>query len=363
MRREFLCAALIVAVALFGGCGGSQNAAGTTTSKTADDPPPSAAEETIALYAGEPSPTFPRPLRVCLDGEMSAANIAIYTASKKGYFADVGLTVDTGVPVLPRRPVPYVSVYTNDIAVTQQPQVALGKERGAPIVAVGSLISQPTAAMIWLRKSGIRGIADLRNKTIAVPGIPYQEGMLESILERSGVEPGDVRLKRVGYRLAPALLEGEADAIFGGSWNIEGVALRERGAKPVIRRVQELGVPSYDEDVIITRADRAAREPQVVRKFMSALRRGVAAVRRNPAFALKLIESSPHEFETSKKEKYAQLAATLPLLSATGRLERDQADQLLTWMHKQGIIRREPPFSQLFTNQYLAHDQPRAAGG
>ena len=363
MRREFFSTALIVAGVLISGCGGSQDVAGTTMLTTAEDPAPSAAENTKTLYAGEPSSSYPRPLRVCLDGEMTAANIAIYTASKKGYFADVGLTVDTGIPVLPRRPVPYVSVYTNDIAVTQQPQVALGKEKGAPIVAVGSLISQPTAAMIWLKRSGIRRIADLRNKTIAVPGIPYQEGMLETILERSGIDPGDVRVKRVGYRLAPALLEGEADAIFGGSWNIEGIALRERGEKPVIKRVQELGVPSYDEDVIITRADRAAREPRVVRKFMSALARGVAAVRRNPEFALKLIESSPHEFETSKKEQYAQVRATLPLLSSTGRLDPDQTGKLLTWMHKQGMIQREPPFSQLFTNQYLTHDQPRSAGG
>jgi putative hydroxymethylpyrimidine transport system substrate-binding protein len=352
MRREILCATLIVAVAVFGGCGGSQDAAGTPKSTSAEDPL-SAAEETMALYAGEPSPTFSRPLSVCLDGEMSAANIAIYTASKKGYFADVGLTVNAGIPIFPRRPVPYISVYTSDIAVTQQPQAALGKEKGAPIVAVGSLVSQPTAAMIWLKRSGIRGIADLRNKTIAVPGIPYQEGMLESILERSGLDMGDVRVKRVGYRLAPALLEGEADAIFGGSWNIEGAALRERGAKPVIKRVQELGVPSYAEDVIITRADRAAREPEVIRKFMSALARGVAAVRRNPGFAVKLLESSPHEFETSEKEKYAQVRATLPLLSPTGHFDPNRTRRLLGWMHGQGMIRQEPSSSQLFTNKYV----------
>ncbi len=239
-------------------------------------------------------------------------------AVEKGFFADAGLSVYPGIPVRPRRPVRYVAAYTDDIALTQQPQVALAKENGAPIVAVGSLISQPTAAMIWLKKSGIRGIADLRNKTVAVPGIPYQEKMLESILEKAGVKPDDVEVKHVGYRLMPALLEGKADAIFGGSWNIEGAALRERGVKPVIKRVQELGVPTYDELVVITRADRAAREPRVIRKFMSALNRGVAAVKRNPEIALKLIESGPREFEISKRETNAQVRATLPLLSPTG---------------------------------------------
>ena len=45
----------------------------------------------------------------------------------------------------------------DDFGVTQQPQVALARKTGHPIVAVGSLISQPTAAMIWLKGSKIRG--------------------------------------------------------------------------------------------------------------------------------------------------------------------------------------------------------------
>jgi putative hydroxymethylpyrimidine transport system substrate-binding protein len=346
VRREFSCAALIVAAALLGGCGGDQEDAGTTTSTTAKESRPS--------YAGEPSPTFPRELHLSLDGQMGPADVAIQMAVTKGYFADVGLTVFTGIPVRPRRPVRYVAAYTDDIAVAQQPQVALAKDHGAPIVAVGSLVSQPTAALIWLKGSGIRSVADLKGKTIAAPGIPYQDEMLESILERAGVNPDDVEVKHVGYNLMPALLHGKADAIFGASWNAEGVTLRQRGMQPVIKRVQELGVPSYDETMIVTRADRAAREPQVVRKFMAALERGVAAVRNNPRLAAKVLESSPHEFRTSRGEMEAQVRATLPLLSQTGSIDSGQAAKLLTWMHEEGMIQRQPPVSELFTDEYLS---------
>lgn len=301
---------LIVAGVLLGGCGGGSDVPDTTTPTTARDQRPT--------FAGEPSPSFAQPLKVSLDGQMNAANVAVLMAVEKGYFADVGLTVYPGTPVAPRRPVRYIAAYTDDIALTQQPQVAMAKKKGAPIVTIGRLISEPTASMIWLKKSNIKGIADLRGKTIAVPGIPYQEELLESILERAGLEPGDVEVKQAGYRLLPALLSGKADAIFGGSWNIEGVALRERGLQPVIERVQDLGVPDYDELVVITRADRAAREPQVVRKFMVALNRGVAAVKRYPRLAAKLIQSSPHEYEIEKRETMAQVRATAPLLSSTG---------------------------------------------
>jgi putative hydroxymethylpyrimidine transport system substrate-binding protein len=346
MKQRFLCAALIVAVALLCGCGGGEDAVGTKVATTARKTRPS--------FAGEPSPSFPRQLHVSLDGQMTAGDIAILMAVKEGYFADVGLTVFTGIPVAPRRPVSYVAAYTDDIAVTQLPQVALAKDHGAPIVAVGNLISQPTAAMIWLKESGIRGIADLRNKTIAVPGIPYQEEMLRFVLERAGVEPDEVEVKQFGYRVLPALLKGKADAIFGGSWNVEGAALEARGAQPVIKRVQELGVPGYDELVVITRADRASREPQVVRKFMSALARGVEAVKRHPRLAATLIESSPHEFVPSRRETSAQVRATLPLLSSAGYIDPDQAGRLLNWMQDEEMIGKQPPLSELFTNRYLS---------
>lgn len=337
---------LIVAVALLGGCGGAGNGGSSTTPTDAPAPRPS--------YAGVPSPTFPRELHVSFDGQTTAAEIAIQMAVTKGFFADVGLTVFTGIPVIPRRPVRYVSAYTSDLAVTQQPQVAMAKEHGAPIVAVGSLVSKPTAAMIWLKDSGIREIADLRNKTIATPGIPYQEAMLDSILEKAGIEPDEVEVKTAAYRLLPVLLNGKADAIFGGSWNVEGAALREQGKKPVITRVQDLGVPSYDEVVVITRADRAAREPGVVRGFMSALRRGVAAVKRHPKLAVKLLESSPHEFDFNLRETSAQVRATAPLLSTSGRFAPDQAENLLAWMQTEGMIEDQPPVGQLFTNKYLS---------
>lgn len=310
MRRESICLALIVTAALLGGCGSERETVDATTTTATSKARPS--------FAGKPSPTFPRELHLSMDGQMNAADIAVLMAVKKGYFDDVGLTVYTGIPVFPRRPVRYVAAYTDDIALAQQPQVAMAKAQGAPIVSIGKLIREPTDALIWLKGSGVEDVADLEGKTIAVPGIPYQEELLESILERAGVAPGEVEVKPVGYKLLPTLIGGRADAIFGGSWNIEGVALRERGLEPVIKRVKQLGGPDYSELVVVTRADRAAREPEIPRKFMAALKRGVAAVARYPRLAAELIESSPHEYAIHQRETLAQVRATVPLLSPAG---------------------------------------------
>lgn len=329
MRQAWVPTALIAAAALLTGCGGGQ------------------ATETAA-------PAHPplRDVNVSLDKPVNAANVAIEVGIRRGFFAEVGLNVLAGSPFLPDRPLHYVTGSTDDLALTQQPQVVLAGGNGAHVVAVGSLVSQPTAAMIWLRRSKIRDISDLAGKTIAVPGIPSQERLLDTVLARAGLSREDVEVKRVAYDLVPDLVAERADAIFGGSWNIEGIELRERGEKPVIRRVQELGVPSYDELVVIAGSDRAAREPRMIRDFMSALTRAVAAMKEDPQAAIKLVEASNRSISHPGLE--AQIKATIPLMSTTGHIESGQANGLMAWMHEEGMIGRKPSFSDFFTNEYLS---------
>lgn len=291
---------------------------------------------------------------VTLDGRVGPANAGMRLAEERGYFDDPAIDIWSGSPAGPARPVTYVDLGNNEFGVTQLPQLVLAREKGMPLVAIGSLISQPTAAMIWLKKSKIDGISDLEGRTIAIPGISFQEALLDSVLARVGLTLDDVKLKRVGYGLVSALLDGNADAIFGGSWNIEGAALEAQGAEPVVKRVQDLGVPDYEELVVIVRRDFATEEPQLMRDFMSAVGRGVAVEVQDPEAALELIEeSSESSPESSRQETRAGVEATIPLLSKTGYMDPNQAEELIAWMHDQGLIRREPRVSELLTNEYL----------
>jgi len=311
-----------------------------------------------AVTESKPSPYPCTPpgkrLNMTLDGRVGAENVGILMAKKRGFFADAGIRIWIGSPGRPNSPVGYVASGL-DLGVAQMPQVAISKARGMQIIAVGSVISRPTASMIWLRGSKIRGIADLAGKTIAVPGAIFQIAILKTVLARAGLTLKDVKVKRIGYELVPALLEGRADAIFGVSSNIEGVDLRLRGAKPVITRVQDLGVPDYEELVLIARTKCASKYPQVIRKFLAAVARGTEAAERDPESAASLIEESVESNpESSPKQVEAEVRATLPLLSRRGYMDPSKASELNTWMYEQGLIHQEPPVSGMLSNDYLA---------
>lgn len=320
----------------------------------------SQAADTTAQTTAAPPEEEPE-VHVSLDGYKGPENIGVVLAAERGYFKDAGLSIGVYPPLNPVRPVRYVVEGTDELAVAQEPQVALAREKGAPLVVVGSVLPHSTAAMIWLRKSHIRSIADLKGRTIAIPGLPFQRVFLQRILAKAGLTLADVKVKRVDYHLVSALADGAADAIFGGSWNLEGATLKARGLDPVIRRVQSLGVPDYDELVVIARTDFATQHPRFMRGFMVAVRKGVAAAVEDPEAAVKtLLEETEGNPGRSRKVVEAEAEATLPLLSRTGYLSPKRAGRLLAWMHRRGLIRRRLTARVLLTNRFLAAS--RAAG-
>jgi len=293
-------------------------------------------------------------LRVSLNSRVGPDNVAAWVARRRGFFSDAGVQTRVLSPIVPNRPVRYLTLRVDDVAFAQAPQAVIAKTAGAPLVVLGSVISQSTAAMIWLKSSGIESVADLEGKTIAYPGVPFQEALLKTILARVGLSLTDVKLEAVGYRLVPTLLSGEADAIFGGSWNIEGKTLEVRGADPVVKRVGTLGVPGYQELVVVAQRNCAARYPRVYRDFMAALTRAVVAIRRNPGLATRQIrEIGERNPELKPPEIKAQVSATLPLLARNPRLDLGQAAQLTKWMDQNGLIEGESSTSGLFNNAYL----------
>jgi len=326
--------ALLVAAALLAGCGGDGS-----TSTTAE---------------GLGLPPEPQAIEVSLNGYEGPEHAGFLMARENGYFEDVGLQVTTGSPANPSRPVRYVLSETSDLGVSHMPQVAISVAQGKPIVAVGSVISQPTGTMIWLQGSGIEAISDLKGKTVAIPGLPFQKELLRAVLARAGLKLGDVNLKLVSYKSVPVLASGKADAIFGGSANVEGAELRAHGLKPVVTPVQDLGIPPYDELVLFAARDRVAKEPQLIRDVLAALSLGTAAALKNPRRAVEVVENGvePNPDSTRKGMRLG-VEATLPLLSESGEMDPAQARRLIDWMHSEGMIRKKIPVSLLLTNEYL----------
>jgi len=296
-------------------------------------------------------------LTLTLDFYPNPDHAGIYMAQKLGYFKEAGLDVEIQTPSDPSAPLKLLATGQTDLAISYEPEVVLAREQGLGVKAVAALVNRPLTSLIWLKKSGIDGVAGLRGKTVATAGIPYQDAYLKTILSRAKLQPSDVNAVNVGFGLLPALLSDKAQAMLGGFSNVEGVDLRLRGKDPVVTPVDKLGVPTYDE-LVLTASDRQLEDdPQAIRLFIAALERGTVAAAKDPEATAKALEEANADLDP--KLTRAELAATLPLLNPPrgnrpyGYMDPALWTEFSGWMRDNELIEGLPASSELLSNSYL----------
>jgi putative hydroxymethylpyrimidine transport system substrate-binding protein len=306
-----------------------------------------------------------RPFSLTLDFYPNPDHAGIYMAQKLGYFEEAGLEVAIDAPSDPAAPIKLVAAGQTDLAISYEPEVALAKEKGLDVVAIGALVNRPLTSMIWLRKSEVKGVGSLKGKTIATAGIPYQDAFLKTILARAKLTPEDVKTVNVGFGLLPALISGSAEAMLGGYGNVEGVDLRQRGKAPVVTPVDKLGVPTYDELVLVARRASLEEEPEDFRLFIAALERGTRAAVEDPKAATGAVLEANHDLEP--KLTAAEVKATLPLLAPPpasskgnpyGYMDPAEWAEFAGWMRDNGLISSMLGADALLSNDYLSGEIP-----
>ena len=222
-------------------------------------------------------------LTLMLDYFPNADHAGIYLADAAGDFDRAGLDVDIKPPPDPSAPLKLLQAGKIDLAISYEPELLLARDQGADLIAVAALVQEPLTSLMSLGKDAIARPEDLRGKKVGTAGIPYQSAYLRSILDEAGVDPGTVEEVNVGFNLTPAMASGKVDATLGAFWNYEGVDLERRKKDPRILRVDDLGVPTYNELIVVARApDLKGGSAPKVRRFLQALSAGHERLRDDP---------------------------------------------------------------------------------
>jgi putative hydroxymethylpyrimidine transport system substrate-binding protein len=301
----------------------------------------------------------PTKLDLALDFYVNPDHAGIYMALERGYFTRAGLDVQPRVPSDPSAPIREVAAGRAEIAITYEPEVMLAAEQDLDVVAIAALVDQPLTSLISLPAGGIEDAADLRGKTVATAGIPYQSDYLETIAAGAGLAPDQVSEVNVGFNLLPALLGEQADAILGGFRNVEGVDLTLRGEDPRIVPVDQLGVPTYDELVLVARRSEVDEQEEELRLFVSALAKGTADAVRDPEGASAAILDAGQGLDPRLTR--AEIDATLPLLARSkrerfGEMSSEEWELFAAWMADNGLIADAPETDDVLTNELLPPD-------
>ncbi len=335
MRSRVLCLMTLVALAAvaLAGCGEKQEAVTGASGST-------------------------QPFTLMLDWTPNADHAGIYQALTDGDFTQSGLDVHVQIPSDPASPLELLAAGKVDAAISYEPEVLLARNQGEPLVSVAAVVQEPLTSIVSVGSKHITTPAQLRGKRIGDAGIPYQHAYLSTILARAGVPLSSVKEINVGDNLVPAMLSGRVDATLGAYWNYEAIQLAMLHKHPNVIHMNQVGVPTYDELVVVVTKNEIVNHPDVVRRFVQALARGYQSVRRNPQAAVNnLVHASPG---LDPKLQLASVTATLPYYFPSnpsnpwGWQDPSAWNAYGAWMLKNHLISDPNAVLDASTNELLA---------
>jgi putative hydroxymethylpyrimidine transport system substrate-binding protein len=301
-------------------------------------------------------PSGSKRVELMLDYFPNADHAGIYAAQAGGDFKQAGLDVQIRQPPDPAAPIKQVAAGRVDLAISYEPEVLRARDQGLRVVSVAALVQKPLTSIISLPKAKISSPADLKGKTVGTAGIDYQEAYLRTILDDAGVDPSSVKVRNVGFGFNPALITGKIDAALGAFWNYEGQDLKLRGKHPRIIRIEQAGVPTYNELVLVANESALERDGDKIRAFIGAVSRGTRDLRSDPGEAIDgLLKANP---DLDPELQRASVKVTLPLFfppegKPFGWQDPAQWDAFSAWMKDNQLLENPPDPAASFNNDLL----------
>jgi putative hydroxymethylpyrimidine transport system substrate-binding protein len=298
-------------------------------------------------------------VRLSLDWLPNADHAGIYAAQGTGAFRKAGLDVKIQTPPDPSAPLKLLAAGRVDLAISYEPDLLLARDRGAKLVAVGALVQKPLTSVVSIGRRAISDPKQLAGKTVGTAGIPYQSAYLKAILARAGVNPSSVKEVNVGFNLVPAMLSGKVDATLGAYWNVEAIQLAQQRKRPKVIRMENAGVPTYDELVIVARESDldAKRGGAKVRRFMRALGQGMKALKADPNAGIDpLVRADP---DLDRRQVAASVRATMPVFFPAdaskpfGWMNPAEWASYGDWMARNRLVRKPPDAGRALTDEFL----------
>jgi putative hydroxymethylpyrimidine transport system substrate-binding protein len=289
-----------------------------------------------------------------LDFIPNAVHTGIYHAVAAGYYRRAGIDLSIIQPTSTSDTLRLIAASKADFGIADGIDVANQIDQGRDAQAIMALVERPLVGLITLRRSGITSPKGLEGKTIGITGTPSDLAAARTIIAHAGGNYGKVRVVTVGFNGAQYLESGRI-AAFTGFWPDDGTQVREAGFPTRYFPLDQNGGPAYPGLVVFSTRARIAREPALMRAFVSATVHGYRDALANPTRCLTdLLAQNP---ALKRPLTTAVLHAYLPLFQARepryGVLDSTRLAALSTFLLKNGLIHHAISPARFGTNRFL----------
>jgi putative hydroxymethylpyrimidine transport system substrate-binding protein len=314
-----------------------------------------------AQGGGSHGSAAPVSLNVELDWVPNPDHVGVYYAQNKGFFTKQHLTINLRVPSNASDPIKLVGLNKVDLAISYEPEMFYGQQEGLPVVAVAAVVPVPLNGLIVSPKIPITNPCQISGRKVGVTGIPSDGAFYTTMLQTCHLSASKVPEVTVGFNLVPSVLAGKVDAIIGGYRNVEAIQVsQEMNKKATDFPANKLGVPNYDELVLVANRNRLATDKayaSAVKRFVAALVAGTDAAMKNPSGTTSIMD-------TASQYKAAFLKVSVPYTlkliaqnngMKTGCMSPSAWQSFGNWMKAHKLIHDTPNAAAIMTDRYLPY--------
>lgn len=231
------------------------------------------------------------------------------------------------------------------------------RAQGLDLVAVAAYYRSYPVVVIVPEDSGINSLADLKGRSIGLPG-KYGENWfgLQVALRSAGLTEDDVQIQEIGYTQQAALTTEKVDAIVGFS-NNEPVQFGLAGLATRSLPISDGEVPLVGI-CLITTAEYAEANPEAVKAVATGMLAGIEAAVSDPDRALEVSEKYVPGLAASRDAARATVVATgrlwtTPDGKVDGHLDADQWARMAEFMAENELTPSLQDVKPAMSNAYL----------
>jgi NitT/TauT family transport system substrate-binding protein len=282
-------------------------------------------------------------------------NAGFELAVEKGFYKEAGLDVTVEPGNGSQTTAQLIAVGKYDIGFADSAPVMKLISDGAKVKVLATILQGNPNAVTALKKTGLKSVADIKGRSVAMPNAGSQPSMFPLVLAANNLKESDVKLVNMPPQsMVAALIQGSVEVILG-SVDQYDIALRNQGQEIDSYLFIDSGAPTVSTSIIAS-DEFLAKNPEVARKFVAASLKGWYATLDNPTEAVAAMKKMFPD--ANEKLAPAQIEATRFLMCVNrakwvGKAMPEQWADTVKIFNKIGTLPEKVPAASYYTYDYL----------
>lgn len=275
-----------------------------------------------------------------------------YTAVEKGYFTDAGIELEFDYSY-ETDGVALVGAGELQFSVVSGEQVPIARAEGLPIVYVMSWYEKYPVVVISKTEKNILKPEDLAGKRVGLPGLFGANYVgLRALLGEVNLAEGDLTLESIGFNQVEILAAGTSDAVVGYLAN-EPVQLTAQGYD--LNLILVADYLNLVSNGLITNEITISENPDLVRRMVSAILKGIQYTVENPEEAFEISKKYVEGLEDADQDVQLEVlltSITLYQIDPYGYSQPEAWSNMQNVLIRMGLMKKEINLEDAYTNEF-----------